>query len=368
MPPPPVPQPIAITLFGAGGSGKSSLTLSLVRSAFTSTYDPTIEDSYSITRRIDGTEYLITITDTAGQEEYRGLWAQEALMADGFVLVYDITNRGSLEQLEWFEGLVRVEGECREERAEALVRQAALFPDAAQAAQAQSQISRSRRGTGVGQRPRRGTGTTASGADVQLPSMKPVKIVAGNKVDLANSRQVPAREGLEWARRHGCGFMETSARERVNVEETFGLIVRRVVEARREEEQKRLEEEYAMEQARRAEERGAGRYGIAGGGDGRRFTVDWSQEAVRYQEAYWQDRGSQGERERERGGDRERGSERERERRVRRRRSEAGVGIRHATTAPLSPLELEGEKRMRLPIPKGDIGPSKKGWSWLRCW
>jgi len=38
---------------------------------------------------------------------------------------------------------------------------------------------------------------------------------------------------LEWARARGCGFMETSARECVNVEETFALIVRRVVEARR---------------------------------------------------------------------------------------------------------------------------------------
>lgn len=39
--------------------------------------------------------------------------------------------------------------------------------------------------------------------------------------------------GLEWARRNGCGFMETSARNTVNIEETFALIVRRVVEARR---------------------------------------------------------------------------------------------------------------------------------------
>ena len=41
------------------------------------------------------------------------------------------------------------------------------------------------------------------------------------------------RKGLEWARRRGCGFMETSARLEVNIEETFALIVRRVVEARR---------------------------------------------------------------------------------------------------------------------------------------
>ncbi len=42
-----------------------------------------------------------------------------------------------------------------------------------------------------------------------------------------------AQTGLEWARQRGCGFMETSARNTVNIEETFELIVRRVDEARR---------------------------------------------------------------------------------------------------------------------------------------
>ena len=51
--------------------------------------------------------------------------------------------------------------------------------------------------------------------------LAPVCIVAGNKCDLKEERRVSAREGLEWARAHGCGFMETSARECVNVEETF---------------------------------------------------------------------------------------------------------------------------------------------------
>jgi GTPase KRas protein len=49
----------------------------------------------------------------------------------------------------------------------------------------------------------------------------PVKIVAGNKCDLKDSRVVSSRTGLEWARKRRCGFMETSAREMVNVEETF---------------------------------------------------------------------------------------------------------------------------------------------------
>ena len=49
----------------------------------------------------------------------------------------------------------------------------------------------------------------------------PVKIVAGNKCDLKDARVVSSRTGLEWARKRNCGFMETSAREMVNIEETF---------------------------------------------------------------------------------------------------------------------------------------------------
>jgi len=59
-----------------------------------------------------------------------------------------------------------------------------------------------------------------------------IKIVAGNKCDLANSRAVTSAQGLTWAREHDCGFMETSARNVVNIEETFELLVRRVVAAR----------------------------------------------------------------------------------------------------------------------------------------
>lgn len=62
-------------------------------------------------------------------------------------------------------------------------------------------------------------GDSAKGLDVGMPP--PVKIVAGNKCDLKDARVIPARDGLEYARKHGCGFMETSAREMVNIEETF---------------------------------------------------------------------------------------------------------------------------------------------------
>ena len=48
-----------------------------------------------------------------------------------------------------------------------------------------------------------------------------MKLVAGNKCDLKDSRVISSRQGLEYARGRGCGFMETSAREMVNIEETF---------------------------------------------------------------------------------------------------------------------------------------------------
>lgn len=60
-----------------------------------------------------------------------------------------------------------------------------------------------------------------SDGDIVVGMAPPVKIIAGNKCDLKDSRVVSARDGLEYARKHGCGFMETSAREMVNIEETF---------------------------------------------------------------------------------------------------------------------------------------------------
>ncbi|KAL8403752.1 hypothetical protein RB594_008852 [Gaeumannomyces avenae] len=215
------PIPISITICGDGGCGKSSITLRLVRSQWTSEYDPTIEDSYSVTRRIDGVVYHLALTDTAGQEEYRGMWASSNLSSDAFLMVYDITSRDSLDALGHFNDLIDMEAENR-------------LDNAARAARA-------------GVSPRDSAAAFSPGAGSGTKTVPPVKIVAGNKCDLQESRQVPAAQGLEWARRNGCGFMETSARLEVNIEETFALIVRRVVEARRLAEMGVLDQEAGMD-------------------------------------------------------------------------------------------------------------------------
>ncbi|KKK21681.1 hypothetical protein ARAM_006215 [Aspergillus rambellii] len=200
------PNKISITICGDGGCGKSSITLRLVRSQWIHEYDPTIEDSYSVTRDIDGTPYFLSITDTAGQEEYRGLWAASNLKSDAFLLVYDITSASSLGALDYFMDMIDMETELRAEDNLRLLKE----------------LGDSARGLEVGMAP-------------------PIKIVAGNKCDLKDNRVIGAREGLEYARKHGSGFMETSAREMVNIEETFALLVRRVVEARQQHHQDNLE-------------------------------------------------------------------------------------------------------------------------------
>ncbi|RDW87175.1 putative RAS small monomeric GTPase [Aspergillus mulundensis] len=193
------PNKIAITICGDGGCGKSSITLRLVRSEWVHEYDPTIEDSYSVSRTIDGEQYFLSITDTAGQEEYRGLWAASNLKSDAFLLVYDITSESSLNALDYFMEMIEMETDQRAEDNLRLMRE---------------------------------LGDSARGVEFGMAA--PVKIVAGNKCDLKDNRVISAREGLEYARKHNSGFMETSAREMVNIEETFALLVRRVVEARRE--------------------------------------------------------------------------------------------------------------------------------------
>jgi hypothetical protein len=85
------------------------------------------------------------------------------------LLVYDITQASSLEALEYFTEMIDIEREDRMEQNEIL----------------------------------------------------PVCFVAGNKCDLQGNRQIAAKDGMDWSRKHGFGFMETSAREMVNIEETF---------------------------------------------------------------------------------------------------------------------------------------------------
>jgi hypothetical protein len=62
-----------IVVVGAGGVGKSALTVRFIQGNFVEKYDPTIEDSYRKQVAVDGVACLLDIMDTAGQEEYSAL-------------------------------------------------------------------------------------------------------------------------------------------------------------------------------------------------------------------------------------------------------------------------------------------------------
>jgi len=159
-----------LVIVGGGGVGKSALTIQLIQNHFIDEYDPTIEDSYRKQVTIDSETCLLDILDTAGQEEYSAMRDQYMRTGQGFLMVYAITSRSSFEELVSFK----------------------------------DQILRVKE------------------------SDKVPMVVVGNKSDLESERQVSSQEGMDLARGFGAPFFETSAKTRVNVEESFYQLVREI--------------------------------------------------------------------------------------------------------------------------------------------
>lgn len=66
-------QEINISVLGAGGVGKSALTLRFVREFFVQDWEPTIEDAYRKVVDVDDRPCTLSVLDTAGQEDVRSL-------------------------------------------------------------------------------------------------------------------------------------------------------------------------------------------------------------------------------------------------------------------------------------------------------
>uniref|UniRef100_K3WRR9 Uncharacterized protein n=1 Tax=Globisporangium ultimum (strain ATCC 200006 / CBS 805.95 / DAOM BR144) TaxID=431595 RepID=K3WRR9_GLOUD len=164
-----------LVVLGSGGVGKSALTIRLVTDNFLEDYDPTIEDSYRKQTVIDNQSALLDILDTAGQEEYTSMQDQWMREGKGFLLVYSVTSRSTFDDI-------------------------AAFKD---------KILRAK--------------------DVDSVPI----VLVGNKCDLESQRQVSKSEGEQLARRWGCAFMETSAKERINNEDCFYQVVREIRKAER---------------------------------------------------------------------------------------------------------------------------------------
>ncbi|KAG1175532.1 hypothetical protein G6F70_004681 [Rhizopus microsporus] len=167
-----------IVIVGGGGVGKSALTIQFIQSHFVDEYDPTIEDSYRKQCVIDEETALLDVLDTAGQEEYSAMREQYMRNGEGFILVYSITSYLSFEEVNTFYQQIR------------RVKDRDFFP----------------------------------------------MILVGNKCDLEGERQVSNQEGKDLAKSFGCPFNETSAKQRIHVDDVFYDVVREIRRMNKEQE------------------------------------------------------------------------------------------------------------------------------------
>lgn len=164
---------------------------------------------------IDEEVALLDVLDTAGQEEYscaafplvrfpaqdtrsrsprphRAMREQYMRTGEGFLLVYSITSRNSFDEIGTFhQQILRASSAPHSDRT----------------------------------RPARLMRALPTG--VKDKDYFPVIVVA-NKADLEYERQVGTHEGRDLAKHFGCRFIETSAKQRLNVDEAFYDLVREI--------------------------------------------------------------------------------------------------------------------------------------------
>ncbi|XP_041355669.1 ras-related protein Rab-8A-like [Gigantopelta aegis] len=157
-----------LLLIGDSGVGKTCLLFRFSEDAFNSTFISTIGIDFKIrTIELDSKKIKLQIWDTAGQERFRTITTAYYRGAMGIMLVYDITNEKSFENIKnWIRNI--------EEHAS---------------------------------------------KDVE-------KMILGNKCDMNDRRQVSKERGEQLAIEHGIKFMETSAKASINVEEAFFTLAR----------------------------------------------------------------------------------------------------------------------------------------------
>ncbi|GIL49845.1 hypothetical protein Vafri_6157 [Volvox africanus] len=165
---------IKILLLGDSGVGKTSLLTRFAHDSFDDKVASTIGVDFAVKKlSVYDKRVKLTVWDTAGQEKFRTLTSTFYRGAKGIILVYDVSRPDTLRHLE-----------------EQWMRELDLF------------------------------GTEADA----------VRMVVANKVDVGDARRVTWHEGSEFSRRHGCLFVETSAKTNIAVANAFEELVLKILE------------------------------------------------------------------------------------------------------------------------------------------
>ncbi|KAH8913618.1 hypothetical protein BT69DRAFT_1314870 [Atractiella rhizophila] len=166
-----------LVIFGGGGVGKSALTIRFCHGAFAERYDPTIEDSYMKSMTVDHVQCQCEILDTAGTDQFPALHSLYMKSGDGFILVFALNSRDSIEDLLPIR--------------DSIVRQK---------------------------------------EDLDIKKENVPFLLIGNKCDLIMERKVGAEVGASLSRFWGgVAYYETSAKSGVNVAVVFKCIVRQIM-------------------------------------------------------------------------------------------------------------------------------------------
>jgi Ras homolog enriched in brain len=88
-----------IAVLGDRHCGKSSLAERFVSGRFVENYDPTIENTLRKQIGFRSKSYNVEIVDTAGNDEYSRLSRNATIGVHGYILVYSIVSRSSLEKI-----------------------------------------------------------------------------------------------------------------------------------------------------------------------------------------------------------------------------------------------------------------------------
>ena len=173
-----------LVVVGAGGVGKSALTIQLIQNHFVDEYDPTIEDSYRKQVVIDGETCLLDILDTAGQEEYSAMRDQYMRTGEGFLIVFAVNNAKSFEDITAYREQIKRVKDAEEVRNRLTVLNS-----------------------------------------IEYFVIKVPMVLVGNKCDLP-TRSIDMQQARDAATHYQIPFVETSAKTRMGVDDAFYTLVR----------------------------------------------------------------------------------------------------------------------------------------------
>ncbi|KAF6725323.1 Ras-related and estrogen-regulated growth inhibitor [Oryzias melastigma] len=169
-------QPVKILVLGAGDSGKTALCVRFITRRFIGEYDHRREMTYRCSRTLDHEDVDLEILDLPSKESLPASLESSICWADGFLLLYSITQRLTFMEVPRLKALI----------------------------------------------------------DKTKHSLIPPTVLVANKADLEVGREVTTEEGQTLAKDLRCSFRELSVAEAASgVEAAFLQLIRQVLDQQR---------------------------------------------------------------------------------------------------------------------------------------